>query len=245
MGLGISGDMFSAACYSFMDGDQRGDYLERAGKGCEELGCRLTIEEMSCPPLSGHRMRVASGDASPTISAIEASRSIGMITEKARVSEAGRAFATKIFQSIVEAEMSVHGIGVDRIHLHEIGRTSGLFNIASAGLCYDVLSLGGREVIGSQICLGGGRVETEHGLLQVPAPASMYLSKGLMIEPGPYDGEMATPTGIAIARNLISGQAETLPEPGRCGIGFGSKSFKGVLGSLRLFESLHPATEGD
>ena len=237
MGLGISGDMFSAACYSYMDGDLRCDYLVRAGAGCEEFGGSIAMEEVSVPPLSGHAMHVTFADGiTPPRSIDEAAWVIGALVRRLGLSEPGKAFTTDVLRDIIGAEAAAHGVTADHVHLHEIGRMAGLYNIASAGLCYDILGLDECEIIGSPVSLGGGRIRTEHGLLDVPTPAAAYLSAKLKTRPGPHEGEMATPTGIAIAKNLLRRQVEPLPEPGRQGIGFGSKSFKGVLGSLRLFE---------
>lgn len=237
LGLGISGDMFSAACYSYMDDDMRRAYLGRMSEASEGHGGRIIVREMSLHGLSGHMISLIFEDATSSRSGTEAARIVGDLVRRLRLSEQGEDFTKDIFQGIIEAEASAHGVSAEKVHLHEIGRLSGLFNMASAGLCHDLLSLNECEVIGSPISMGKGRIETGHGWLDVPAPASAQLASKLATRIGPYEGEMATPTGIAIVRSLISGQVESLPRSGREGVGFGSKSFNGSPGYLRLFES--------
>ena len=245
MTLGISGDMFSAACYAFMGEALREEFLMRTRKGCIGLGGSVELRECSCGSERGYAVAHIFPKGERGISAGEASEAIGRIACDLGLSAKGERFAASIFSDIVRAESKAHGVGMDAVHLHEIGRPAGLINIASAGLCYDLLELGERKIVGSVISAGKGRVMTEHGLLSIPTPASAYLLAGLESKAGPFDGEMATPTGIAIVKNLISKQADNLPTPGRQGVGFGSKSFEGVVGYIRLFEKGVTVNEGE
>jgi len=245
MALGISGDMFSAACYAFMGDALREKFLMRTRKGCIGLGGSVELRECSCGSERGYAVAHIFPKGERGISAGEASEAIGRIACDLGLSAKGEMFAMSIFSDIVRAESKAHGVGVDAVHLHEIGRPAGLINIASAGLCYDLLELGDRGIVGSVISVGRGATMTEHGRLRVPTPASASLLAGLKSKAGPFDGEMATPTGIAIVKNLISEQTEDLPAPGKQGVGFGSKSFEGVVGYTRLFEKGGPVNEGE
>jgi len=245
MTLGISGDMFSAACYAFMGEALREEFLMRTRKGCMGLGGNMELREFSCGSERGYAVAHIFPRWERGISAREASETIERIACDLELSSEGEKYAMSIFSDLVRAESKAHGVGTDAVHLHEIGRPAGLINIASAGLCYDLLELGAREIVGSFISIGRGGVMTEHGWLSVPTPASADLLAMLKSSPGPSDGEMATPTGIAIVKNLISKQVDNLPMPGRQGVGFGSKSFEGVVGYTRLFEKDGPVNEGE
>jgi len=236
MTQGISGDMFSAACYAFMGEELKEIFLTRIGMSCEELGGKIKLRELSCDTEKGYAIEYGFPGKTGRVSARRAGEDLCDIAHTLCLSASGERLMKAIFLDIVRAESKAHGVSMDSVHLHEIGRPAGLFNMATAGLCHDLLALGDREIIGSCISVGKGRVLTNHGWLRVPAPASATLLAMLKSRLGPYYGEMATPTGIAIARNLINKQVDRLPIPGRQGLGFGSKSFEGAMGHIRLFE---------
>jgi len=244
MALGTSGDMFSAACCAFMGEALREEFLRRIIRSCQGLGGSMELRESCCGSERGYTVAHIFPKGGKGISAREASEMIERIARDLGLSAKGKEYAMSIFSDIVSAEAKAHGVGIDAVHLHEIGRPAGLINIASAGLCYDLLELGERKAVGSVISTGRGRVSTEHGWLSVPTPASANLLAMMRSRPGPFDGEMATPTGIAIMKNLISKQIDDLPIPGRQGVGFGSKSFEGVVGYIRLFEKGESVNEG-
>jgi uncharacterized protein (DUF111 family) len=236
--------MFSAACYAFMDRELKEDLLVRSGKGCEGLGGTIRLREMSYGPEAGYTIEYGFPTKAGCVSAGEAGEALGWLMRDFDLSPPGRAFVMAVFSDIVGAEAKAHGVGVHSVHLHEIGRPAGLFNMAAAGLCYDLLDLGGRNVIGSSISVGRGEIRTEHGRLSVPTPASSVLLSMLKSRPGPFEGEMATPSGIAIVRNLVTRQTDKLPAAGRQGLGFGGRTFEGGVGRLRVFERADQA-EGE
>jgi len=237
MPLGISGDMFSAACYAFMDRELKEEYMDRAGKGCGEWGGSVETHQRSSGSEEGYTVTFAFPEGKRCALADEARGAVRSVTSALGLSAKGVDFSMAIFSDIIDAEAKVHGVPANEVHLHEIGRLAGLFNIASAGLCYDLLQMEERDIIGSAVSVGKGRIMTAHGWLSVPTPASAFLLTSLKSRSGPFEGEMATPTGIAIVKNLISKQVDELPAPGRKGCGFGSKSFEGVVGYSRLFEN--------
>ena len=244
MTLGISGDMLIAACYSFMERSPRDDFLKRVGAAAEGLGGSVSVRETRNGSAQGHTFACAFPEGKGCTTAEEAGNKIRRIAHDLNLTASGGRFAEAVFSDIIEAEAAAHGINADAVHLHEIGRPAGLFNMAAIGLCHNLLGLGDCEIIGSAISVGRGKTMTDHGLLTVPTPASLHLLTGLKSRSGPFEGEMATPTGIAIAKNLISKQIDSLPAHGRQGIGFGSKSFEGVVGYTRLFEKVEPINEG-
>ena len=88
-----------------------------------------------------------------------------------------------------------------------------------------------------------------HGILPVPAPATLKLLEGHAVRPGPDgSGELVTPTGAALVRVLSSGPPPSEYVPRRSGFGAGTKDFRGRANALRivLADSAEPAgTEGD
>jgi uncharacterized protein (DUF111 family) len=145
----------------------------------------------------------------------------------------------KILTNIFEAEAEAHRLPVRDVHLHEIGRTQAMMNIAGISFVSDLLSKGGdEEFVCSTIVTGKGVVVVSHGAIRIPAPASAFLLRGLKHEQGSSPGERATPTGIAAVKTLVSTQSDDLPERfSRRSIGFGTKRFGGRLGRTTLYKA--------
>jgi len=244
MTRGISGDMFVAACCSFMDEGMRAEFICRADSACRESDCSIALNDVVSGSTSGMMLEWKCENRAAARSANEAEVFLEQAAERMALSTDARRFTIRIIGDIVAAEAKAHGIEKEKVHLHEIGRTGGLMNVASAGLCCDILGLGGRSIVGSYISVGEGGVETAHGRLSVPTPASSELLVGLKFRFSPCEGEMATPTGIAIVRNLLSRQQDVLPKASRKGVGFGSRSFEGERGFAMLFESDQTGEEG-
>ncbi|WP_269622512.1 nickel pincer cofactor biosynthesis protein LarC [Prochlorococcus marinus] len=106
----------------------------------------------------------------------------------------------KVFKILAEAESSVHGIEIDKVHFHEIGAIDSIVDIA--GVCAAIEYLNPRNLYCSSLQAGSGVVSTSHGILPVPAPAVLELAKNHQIEltssKNTSDGELTTPTGLAL-----------------------------------------------
>jgi len=105
-----------------------------------------------------------------------------------------------IFMKIATAEAAVHGIGVDEVHFHEVGAIDSIIDIAGAAICFSALEVGAVYV--SDLELGSGFVNCDHGRLPVPAPATVEIIKGIPVRTGGVDFEATTPTGAAIIAAL-------------------------------------------
>lgn len=106
--------------------------------------------------------------------------------------------ACAVFQVLGEAEAKVHGIDIEEVAFHEVGAADSILDIVGAAVALDYFDI--REVYASAIPLGCGTVETMHGLLPLPAPATLELltrAKAKTI-PSPATQELVTPTGAAI-----------------------------------------------
>lgn len=101
-----------------------------------------------------------------------------------------------VFLSLAEAEARIHGTTPDQIHFHEVGALDAIVDIV--GTVCGFWRLGIEEIYASPVRTGTGFVKCAHGLLPVPAPATLELLKGIPIYGGNINKELATPTGAAI-----------------------------------------------
>jgi pyridinium-3,5-bisthiocarboxylic acid mononucleotide nickel chelatase len=104
--------------------------------------------------------------------------------------------SVKIFTRIAEAEAQVHGVPVEDITFHEVGALDSIIDIVGTAVCLDLLKPD--RITASEIELGGGTVKCAHGILPVPAPATLILCRNLPVKTGGFQKEMTTPTGAAI-----------------------------------------------
>jgi hypothetical protein len=108
--------------------------------------------------------------------------------------------ASAVFQRLGEAEAAVHQVGIEKVHFHEVGAADSISDIVWACLAFELLGI--ERIVCSPVNVGSGTVETEHGTLPVPAPAtaSLLIDKPIYSR-GPAL-ELTTPTGAAVATTL-------------------------------------------
>jgi uncharacterized protein (TIGR00299 family) protein len=151
---------------------------------------------------------------------------------RARVSD--RALAA--FTALAEAEAHVHGVAAEDVHFHELGAVDSIADVV--GVCAALDDLDVTTLSAGTVAVGSGRVHTAHGELPVPVPAVAHLAVGWRIRGG-GEGELATPTGMALLRSLAVA-CEELPDllVESIGVGAGSRDpadrpnvVRAVLGS--------------
>jgi uncharacterized protein (TIGR00299 family) protein len=138
-----------------------------------------------------------------------------------------------VFLAIATAEGEIHGMPAERVHLHEVGAVDAILDVV--GAVWGLSELGIEDVRCGALRTGDGTVRAAHGLLPVPAPATLKLLEGHVIQPGPEGaGELVTPTGAGLVRVLSSGPPPATYTPVRSGFGAGTKDFPGRANALRI-----------
>ncbi|NOY09717.1 MAG: nickel pincer cofactor biosynthesis protein LarC [Spirochaetes bacterium] len=144
-----------------------------------------------------------------------------------------KGLSKKIFRCIAEAEMDVHNLPVEQVHFHEVGAVDSIIDIVGTAICMSMLNPD--SIYSSPLHLGSGFVKCSHGLIPVPAPATVEILKGVPVYSTGIQGELVTPTGAAIVKTLAA-QFINLPSMKieKAGYGTGKKSYD-IPNALRVF----------
>jgi len=158
---------------------------------------------------------------------------IQKIINESSLSEENRKLSSAIFMKVAVAEAAVHGISVEMVHFHEVGAIDSIIDITGAAICYNALKVEGVHV--SEVELGSGFINCDHGRLPVPAPATAEIMKGIPVRLGGVDFEATTPTGAAILSALGT---DFSPHPGvrfeKTAYGIGHKDHPVIPNLLRV-----------
>ena len=108
--------------------------------------------------------------------------------------------ALAVFQRLGESEARSHDIPIEKVHFHEVGAVDSICDIVGACVGLELLEVD--EIYSSRINVGSGTVNTQHGVLPVPAPATADLLKGHPVYSSGPEAELTTPTGAALVTTL-------------------------------------------
>lgn len=149
------------------------------------------------------------------------------IIDSSGIAAHAKHIARRIFSVVAEAEAKVHGLPLEKVHFHEVGAVDSIVDIVGAAICIDNLGIG--QIICSPLREGTGTVRCQHGLMPVPAPATLAIVEKYRIPLVITDnvGEMVTPTGAAI----VGAMANTFSHPQEMrilatGYGAGKREYK-------------------
>lgn len=226
-------------CVSGVAGDMTLAALVSAGWPAAELealparlgltGVTLAITPVRRGPFAAVHVDVRSDERQPH----RHLHHIDAILDRADLPAHVRDQAKAVFRRLAEAEAEVHGSTVQKVHFHEVGAVDAIVDIAGALLGLD--ALGVTRVSASVLPLGRGSVDSQHGRIPVPAPATALLLRGMPVVGGPVEGELVTPTGAALLATLATSWGD--PPAMRLdavGTGAGTKDFPDHPNILRL-----------
>ena len=226
LSAGVAGDMLLAA---LVDAGADLDETQSAVDAVIPGTVRLTAREVQRAGMRALKVDVE------LLVADQHHRSWSTIRERlvsAALDESTRRRALAVFGALAEAEARVHGVGVDEVHFHEVGAWDSIADVV--GVCAALTSLGISDVTASTVAVGSGTVAAAHGRIPVPVPAVLELVRGWQVTSG-GDGELATPTGVALATALATGQGALPPlQVTGSGVGAGTKDVPGRPNVVRV-----------
>jgi hypothetical protein len=224
---GISGDMFIGA-------------LIDAGLPLEEL--RKVLQSL---PLEGYSIEVTREERNllfGTRFKVKVTRDpqphrrfsdIRDLIRAGNLSPSVRDKSIAIFESIAVEEGKIHGCSVEEVHFHEVGAIDSIVDIVGSVLGMEYLGIG--TACASSLPLGSGFVETAHGRIPLPAPATVALLRGIPVHDSGLKEELVTPTGAALVKGLVHSFGPLPPMViEKVGYGVGSRNLADRPNLLRI-----------
>ena len=241
---GVSGDMTLAALLAC---------------GVDEAAFRAQLSMLNVPGYELRVQRVTRSGITATdvdVHLIEAEQGhgrhladIAAILDSSPLPPHVRQKALAVFTRLADAEAKIHGTTREQIHFHEVGAVDAIVDIVGSCLLLDMLGV--ERVVTSSIPCGHGTIRCQHGIMPVPAPATMELLEGFPVHSVDIRGELVTPTGAALLTTLADpATAGKMPAMRvlTSGFGAGKKQFKPDMPNLLrviLGETEEPAPGGD
>ncbi len=213
---GASGDMILGA---LLDAGLEPGLLESGLQKLPFQGWKLDISRSTRAGLAGTQVKVIveqREQAQRTLS------DVAQVLESGQLSPHIKTRALSVFERLAEAEGKVHGVAPDEIHFHDVGAIDAIVDVVGAVIGLD--ALGVDQCFASALPLGYGSVQSAHGILPLPAPATLELiaAASAPTRPVATEMELVTPTGAAILTSFA-----TFSQPGMTidavGIGLGAR----------------------
>ncbi len=196
-------------------------------------GYRISAQPATRGVITGTQVTVALENSSKQHRIL---KDILNLIEKSTLSDNTKHKSALIFSRLAEAESKVHRIPVDKVHFHEVGAVDAIVDIVGTVIGLELLGI--ETLFSSPLPTGSGTVETEHGIIPIPAPATLELiasSKAPIRPSAPPDmGELVTPTGAAIVTTLASFDSPTFTLE-RIGYGVGTRETAAIPNVLPLW----------
>lgn len=216
-------------CFAGVSGDLMLGALLDAGVGLDSL--QNEIEKLGLHPRPkielSRAIKCGISAASVTVSVPDVHHhhrhleDIERIINQSSLSTRVKGTAVRIFRKLAEAEAAVHGCSTEEVHFHEVGAVDAIVDIVGTVVCLD--ALGVERTVVSPLPSFTGTVTCAHGVLPLPAPATLALLKGIPFRACGIEKELVTPTGAAIV-SVIADSFGPMPAmiAGKIGYGAGS-----------------------
>ena len=227
---GISGDMTLAALLNFNK-----DLIKELNFELSNLlkgNVELSLEKQKINGIATQHLKI---DVQNHKKPHRNLKSISNMLQNSNLSENTIKDATGIFEIIADAEAKSHNQPAEKVHFHEVGAIDSIIDITGIAFCINKLDL--KRIISSPVTIGNGLIKTEHGILPVPAPATIEILKNIPVKRIDVNDEITTPTGAAVIKyyaelftNEFSGKSREIS------MSCGTKRFDTHPNMLRIFK---------
>lgn len=228
---GLAGDMFLAAAIDaeLVDIEALEASLRSLGLGA----VRVLPEPAKRGAIAGTHVHFEGWDESVESDHRHLSTILQMLDD-ADLDPEVRQIASEMFKTLGEAEAAIHDMSLENVHFHECGALDSIFDFVSAAW---VIAHTEASWSCSAIPTGSGTIETDHGTVPIPAPATMRLLEGLQTINRPVEAELVTPTGATILKTLADRHPGMQQPPGevrRSGFGAGTRELDELSNVVRM-----------
>lgn len=157
------------------------------------------------------------------------------LIEQSSLNDEVKKLSIDIFKELAAAEAKVHDKEIDEVHFHEVGAVDSIVDIVGAAILINMLDYD--HIYASPLSLGRGFTKAAHGIIPVPAPATIEILKGVPVYSSGVKSELVTPTGAAIIKTIAEDFIE-LPEVEieKIAYGAGKKDLEST-NVLRLYQA--------
>jgi len=214
-------------CFSGVSGDMILGALIDAGLNIRELeaelgklklsGYKIKTEKTARKGISGTKFGVEIIEQNVK----RKLKDIVEIVDQSELDDDIKELSKKTFQELAIVEAQIHGKGVEEVHFHEVGGLDSIIDVI--GSFIGIKKLGIEVAYSSKIHVGTGFLECRHGILPVPAPATLAMLKGIPIYSRGIEAELATPTGVCVLKTLAKSFG-IMPEMKVEKVGYGAGS---------------------
>ena len=170
---------------------------------------------------------------------IEIMNAVKNCAESLKLSDKASEMVLGSIKTLMEAEVNVHGTGLEDVHLHEIGSADTVADIiGNVTALEDLGALKDTLICSTTVAVGGGLIEISHGIVPVPSPATLEIlrSRNFPMIGGPIEAELTTPTGASLLVNLANKSVQFYPlmQAEAVGFGAGGKNLGAIPNIVRV-----------
>ena len=238
--MGVAGDMFLGALTDLAittgraNGNKIIEILERSSAAMGKVSVEILREKVSGIGATGIRV-TGERKRDHHVKGWEMKAYLEEGCTAVELAQGGRKYATEVLDHILHAESKIHASTPGELHLHETGAPDTLVEIIGSAYLLERLGTMNNDFsfFSTPVSVGMGSIEISHGVVPIPAPATMEILKEMPFKFGPLRGELATPTGVSLLKALspefVTNFSGLRITPEEIGYGFGKRKYDGKL----------------
>jgi hypothetical protein len=191
---GASGDMLLGA---LIDAGFSTTLLRETIRSLNTIECQLEVLNVVKNGIHATQVKILANETSPT----RHLEDMLFIIEHSQLDSIIKTRAQQMFVRLAEVEARIHDTSIEQVHFHELSGVDTIVDIV--GFLVGLHSLEIETLFASPIPLGRGFVNSAHGRLPLPAPATLALLEGVKVVGSEIDKELVTPTGALLLSSLV------------------------------------------